>query len=85
MPPVDARIEHVVVLMLENRSFDHLLGELTVPGVEGLHGADPIPAQIGGGAPGPGPPWVTDPDPGHDFTDVMVQIFGVQTLQRQCP
>ena len=32
------RIEHVVVLMLENRSFDHMLGRL--PGVNGLLGRD---------------------------------------------
>lgn len=32
------RIEHIVVLMLENRSFDHMLGLL--PGVEGLLGKD---------------------------------------------
>jgi phospholipase C len=31
-------IEHVVVLMLENRSFDHLMGFF--PGVEGLHGTE---------------------------------------------
>jgi len=34
MPKRQARIEHVVVLMLENRSFDHMLG--TCPGVDGL-------------------------------------------------
>ena len=27
-------IEHVVVLMLENRSFDHMLGDLGIAGVE---------------------------------------------------
>src|SRR4051794_32946697 len=36
MTQVDAasQVEHIVVLMLENRSFDHLLG--TLPGVEGV-------------------------------------------------
>jgi phospholipase C len=36
MPSQDSRIEHVVVLMLENRSFDHMLGRL--PGVNGILG-----------------------------------------------
>ena len=36
MPSQNSRIEHVVVLMLENRSFDHMLGRL--PGVNGILG-----------------------------------------------
>ena len=46
-PPQDpaqlAPIEHVVVLMMENRSFDHMLGFLTLAGrtdVDGLTGAE---------------------------------------------
>ncbi len=35
------QIEHVVVLMMENRSFDHLLG--TLPNVNGILGADGSP------------------------------------------
>src|SRR5437764_1136962 len=35
------RIDHIVVLMLENRSFDHMLGYLTIDGrsdIDGLKG-----------------------------------------------
>jgi len=41
MPTLRQRIEHVVVLMLENRSFDHMLG--LMPGVDGLLGPDGKP------------------------------------------
>jgi len=51
-------IEHVIVLMLENRSFDHMLGGLTVE--LGLDGAVP---------PGQPPRSNTDPD-GHPFEQV---------------
>jgi phospholipase C len=44
MPSVSERIEHVVVLMMENRSFDHMLGFLPRKGhlrrVEGLTGQE---------------------------------------------
>lgn len=36
----DSRIKHIVVLMLENRSFDHMLGML-MPDVPGLRGVTP--------------------------------------------
>jgi phospholipase C len=47
-PPLDpgrlANIDHIVVLMMENRSFDHMLGYLSKEGgrsdVEGLHGGE---------------------------------------------
>ena len=41
-----AQIKHLVVLMMENRSFDHLLGFL--PGVNGLTGAETNPTSPGG-------------------------------------
>src|SRR5947209_4556632 len=31
-----AQIEHIVVVMMENRSFDHMLGYLRLPGPDGL-------------------------------------------------
>jgi phospholipase C len=34
----DPRIRHVFVLMLENRSFDHMLGFSGIPGIDGLSG-----------------------------------------------
>jgi phospholipase C len=52
MPPSLRPIEHVVVLMMENRSFDHMLGYLPREGhlknVEGLSDSDIKPAQSGG-------------------------------------
>src|SRR5258708_20124307 len=76
--------EHLVVLMMENRSFDHMLGSLksdTYP-IEGLD-INNLPTNVSpdGGAAIP----VTfdartvgdlNPDPAHDFLNVNVQIFG---------
>lgn len=76
--------EHLVVLMLENRSFDHMLGFLKSPAypIEGLNPAHlPTSDPSTGTAPAP----VTNdartvddlnPDPAHDFLNVNVQIFG---------
>jgi phospholipase C len=76
-------IEKLVVLMLENRSFDHLLGFLKRdnPAINGLNGTESNPA-----ADETRPDVVVsdvagdvrdlDPDPGHDFDDVTRQIFG---------
>jgi phospholipase C len=70
-------IKHLVVLMLENRSFDHMLGFL--PGVNGLDPAwtNPLSAE------GPLVQVSRDartvhdliPDPGHEWINVNVQIF----------
>src|SRR6266702_2275737 len=49
-------IEHIVILMQENRSFDHYLG--TMPGVRGF--ADPAAIRLPGGG-----PVFRQPDPGH--------------------
>ena len=83
-------IRHVVVLMLENQSFDRLLGYLDLGDptqkLEGLTGAETNPVF---------PPtdmtpvpvtrvstpsaYVTDPGPGHDFEDVNQQLFATRT------
>lgn len=78
------RIEHLVVLMMENRSFDHMLGFLRSPDwpIDGLTGAETNP-DINGT-----PVRVTPdarysgdltPDPGHDFISVNEQIFSNST------
>ncbi|MGH2798531.1 MAG: alkaline phosphatase family protein [Thermoleophilaceae bacterium] len=41
MTAVDERIKHVVVLMMENRSFDNMLGHLTVDGRTDVDGVTP--------------------------------------------
>lgn len=85
-------ITHVVVLMLENHSFDHLLGFLPPgdPGetIDGLTGNEAVPLD-----PQAAPTdlvsvaratlrraTVTDPDPGHEFADVTLQLFGQRTV-----
>jgi len=82
-----ASIKHVVVLMLENRSFDCMLGMLKPgdAGFKGLSGTESNPAP-GSGAPvgvwnQPGSDAATmsipDPDPGEIFADDMnEQLFG---------
>jgi phospholipase C len=66
------RIEHLIVLMLENRSFDHVLGFLPGPG--GLTGAESNPAPAGCGTAGsqdvsvtPNAPFVSVVEPPHDW------------------
>src|ERR1700722_16591965 len=75
--------QHLVVLMLENRSFDHMLGLLKSPtyDIDGLDGTETNPSAIDGAPPvvvTPDARTVHDlnPDPGHDFLNVNVQIFG---------
>eukprot|EP01040_Poterioochromonas_malhamensis_P026177 gene26177-32858_t len=44
-----SRIKHIVVLMMENRSFDHLLGWLKQdknPSIDGLMGTETQPRDI---------------------------------------
>jgi phospholipase C len=48
-----APIEHIVVVMLENRSFDHMLGYLAFPEhALPTHGANDFPSTVEGIAPG---------------------------------
>jgi phospholipase C len=78
--------DHVVVLMLENRSFDNILGYLYQDGVppgknfEGVSGknltnpdenGNPVPVSIGTNFHEP------YPDPGEIFEHVTPQLFGV--------
>jgi phospholipase C len=83
-------IKHIVVLMLENRAFDHLLGYLDVPGVEGIGAGKSNPTDLGwGGHPAatiPAAPattpgaYITSPDPPHEFDDVTLQLFGQRSI-----
>jgi phospholipase C len=77
-------IEHLVVLMMENRSFDHMFGFLRSPDwpIDGLTGTETNPDI--NGAPvrvSPDARYSGDftPDPGHDFISVNEQIFGNST------
>ncbi|MHB1756460.1 MAG: alkaline phosphatase family protein [Leptospirillum sp.] len=82
-------VQHIVVLMLENRSFDHMLGFLKHQDndIEGLTGTESIPTDPALADQGPVEQvpvsqmsgtegYVTNPDPAHEYSDVSVQIFG---------
>ncbi len=83
------RIKHIFVIMLENRSFDHLLGFSNLQGIDAVTGQ---PTTIEGLNPAHdwnlGPDgkkvvvsspadWVMPHDPGHEFSDVEEQLCGV--------
>lgn len=84
------RLEHIVVLMMENRSFDHMLGSLKavdsrIDGItdelsnpdttSGLVNPQPL-AEFQG---------QLDPDPDHHFPAVDLQIFGGNTAAGRKP
>ena len=79
-------VQHVFVLMLENRSFDHMLG---FSGLTGSDAATGAATQINGltgtesnsfnGQPftvSPGAPDRMPADPGHEFWNVLLQLCG---------
>lgn len=83
-------LEHIVVLMMENRSFDHMLGSLKAddPRIDGLTGtefnvdttgrqvfAEPL-AKFQG---------QLNPDPDHHFAAVDKQIFNGDTSAHRVP
>jgi phospholipase C len=85
MPAGLDNLKHIVVLMLENRSFDHMIGWLQTPQyrIDGLDGTqlnrdstgEPVPATRDAAYSGD-----YDPDVAHDFLNVTEQIFGTKTL-----
>jgi phospholipase C len=87
-------IDHVVVLMLENRSFDCLLGKLypKSDAFEGLAGNEQNPDASGAAVPvwnSPGTDEATmsipDPDPGELWTDINMQLFGAANPPNPVP
>jgi phospholipase C len=81
MPPTGLdKLKHIVVLMMENRSFDHMLGALKAvdPRIDGLSGTEfnldtsgaPAPVKAQAAFQGQ-----LDPDPDHHFPGVDLQIF----------
>jgi len=84
-------LDHVVVVMFENRSFDHLLGRLYEPGevqsFEGVMGKDlsnPIPDWAEHGADRAVVPYgiapnmnTPNPDPGEEYQHVNTQLYGL--------
>lgn len=80
-------LKHVVVLMMENRSFDHMLGALhdKYPQIDGLTGHETNLDSTGEPvtvSPDAEYQSQLDPDPDHHFPAVDLQIFGgVTTAQ----
>ena len=84
-------LDHVVVVMFENRSFDNLLGRLyqpgEVPAFEGVLGkelSNPIPTWAPDGAERSAVPYgvagnmnTPSPDPGEEYQHVNTQLFGL--------
>jgi phospholipase C len=81
MPPLGLdKLKHIVVLMMENRSFDHMLGGLKAlnPAIDGLDGTQSnvdttgkevkVKAQAAYQG-------QLDPDPDHHFEGVDLQLF----------
>jgi phospholipase C len=81
MPPGLDKLQHIVVLMMENRSFDHMLGGLMAldSRINGLTGNETNPDTTGALVPvQPLAEYQSqlDPDPNHHFPEVDRQIFG---------
>ena len=80
-------IEHVVVLMLENRSFDHMLGDLGIAGVERPGSGTANRLDPGDSAsPEYETQWITGDedvsvDPGHEYADVMKQLTATDAFE----
>ena len=78
-----ATVKHIVVLMMENRSFDHLLGLLkrensAIRGaLPGEYANDTTAGQSIAIGPGAGSQGQLLIDPGHEFVDVFMQMYGV--------
>ena len=85
MPPLGVdKLKHVVVLMMENRSFDHMLGALKAVDarIDGVTGNEMNLDTTGAPAPvksQAGYQSQLDPDPNHHFPAVDLQIFDGDT------
>src|ERR1035438_2307548 len=80
------QIEHVFVLILENRAFDHMLGFSGITGndatkggstqINGLSGSEVNTFNGGMYQVSSGADDVMPVDPGHEFNDVLEQLCG---------
>ena len=86
MPPGLDQLQHIVVLMMENRSFDHMLGSLKAvnPAIDGYVDSDPF-TNLDADKNAVKPQALAEfqgqlnPDPDHHFPAVDVQIYGGAT------
>ncbi len=89
-----SRIKHLFVLMLENRSYDHMLGFSQITGTdaetgqrtsaEGLKGSESnvyefVTTTVSQAA----PDRVTPPGPAHQFNDVLIDLCGPEFDNKQ--
>src|ERR1700693_2418972 len=84
MSPGLVKLKHIVVLMMEKRSFDHLVGGLKAKDsrIDGLTGTESNPDTSGTKVlvqPSALFQSQLDPDPNHHFPEVDRQIFGGDT------
>jgi phospholipase C len=95
MPNLLSSINHIIVLMLENRSFDHMLGLLysasgnvssTGQPFEGLTGEESNPGTDGSAVPvfaiapaNPNAYFMPGADPGEGYSATNSQLFGSAT------
>lgn len=85
-----ALIRRIVVVMCENRSFDHLLGRLPLARIDGVPGPPPTntwqtPTGSRTAAATAGAPAAMPFDPGHEFLDVHEQLYGTRDLTQPLP
>jgi phospholipase C len=91
MPVGLDKLRHIVVLMMENRSFDHMLGSLKAvnPKIDGVDAnAFTNPDSAGNPVkPQPNAQFQAQlqPDPDHHFPAVDLQIFGGDTSPNRQP
>ena len=96
MPGNLGKINRFVVLMMENRSFDHLVGYLKTlnPAIEGL-GNEIVGNEFQNFPDPPAnqqPPVTVSPtaaftlpfDPPHEFADVQAQLYGCDPAKMPC-
>src|SRR5436190_6095118 len=84
------QLKHIVVLMMENRSFDHMLGSLKAdnPAIDGITNQLSNPDTTGALIkPQPLAEFQSqlDPDPDHHFPAVDLQIFGGNNSAGRAP
>src|SRR6266481_5565050 len=90
MPQGLDSLKHIVVLMMENRSFDHMLGALkkTDPRINGLNGDESNPDTDGNIVtvqPNASFQGQLGHDPDHHFAGVDLQIFGGNMAPDRAP
>lgn len=87
VPPPQQPIKTIVVLVLENRSFDHMLGWMKKainPSINGVTGEECNPVSTNTTTPESicftDDAEFVDPDPGHSFEAVAQQVFGTGSI-----